>query len=39
MILRSIAQEKARKKQSISLDLVGLGAGLSVEQNFNYRLI
>lgn len=39
MISCSTDQEKAREKQSISLDLLGLGAGLSIEQNFNYRLI
>lgn len=39
VILHSTGQEKAREKPSISLHLVGLGAGLLVEQNFNYRLI
>lgn len=39
MILCSSDQEKARGKQRFSLDLADLGAGLSIEQNLNYRLI
>lgn len=39
MILCSTDQEKAQEKESLSLGLVGLGAGLLIEQNFNYRLI
>lgn len=39
MILCSTEQEKACEKQSISADLVGLGAGVLIEQSFNYRLI
>lgn len=33
------SREGTSEAEYYNLDLVGLGAGLSIEQNFNYRLI